>query len=375
MSIAAEIVLTGGPCAGKSTAFSYIEQVVSGWGFRVLFASEVATFFINGGVSNVLELKEKEDDRQYWAFQNLVMKQQRNQRDVWRRIAEEVYPDEECLLVFDRGEKDGEAYCTPDQFERILHNQGLTTEDISDSYDAVIHLVTAADGALEAFKASLSNNPARLEQTPEEAILLDKAVQNAWVGHPHLRVVDNSTSFELKLKRVVQHIARVLGEPEPLEIEKKFLLASVPDFHSDDWEQARAIEIEQTYLLSSADEEVRVRRRVNEGHATHYFTKKSPIRPGVRTETERRISEREYTTLLELRDPERKTVRKTRWCFEYGRQYFEVDIIREPLTRTCALLEIELATEDEEVRLPHFLDVDREVTNDPVYSNADLAKG
>ena len=38
-----EFVLTGGPCAGKTTALSVIEQVLSKKGFKVIIVPETAT--------------------------------------------------------------------------------------------------------------------------------------------------------------------------------------------------------------------------------------------------------------------------------------------------------------------------------------------
>lgn len=50
-------------------------------------------------------------------------------------------------------------------------------------YNAVFHMVTAADGASAFY--SLENNQARTE-TPEQAIDLDKRTQKCWLGHAHM---------------------------------------------------------------------------------------------------------------------------------------------------------------------------------------------
>ena len=46
-----KIVITGGPCAGKSTAMSWIQNHFSEKGWTVLFVPETATEFISGGVA------------------------------------------------------------------------------------------------------------------------------------------------------------------------------------------------------------------------------------------------------------------------------------------------------------------------------------
>ena len=71
-------------------------------------------------------------------------------------------------------------------------------------YDAVFHLVTAAKGAEEAY--TFANNAARYENV-EQAAALDDRIIAAWTGHPHLRVIDNTTDFEEKLiRRVVDDL-------------------------------------------------------------------------------------------------------------------------------------------------------------------------
>ena len=46
-----KIVVTGGPCAGKSTAMNRVQSAFEKMGYRTLFISETATELITGGVS------------------------------------------------------------------------------------------------------------------------------------------------------------------------------------------------------------------------------------------------------------------------------------------------------------------------------------
>lgn len=66
-------------------------------------------------------------------------------------------------------------------------------------YDIVIHLVTAADGA-ESFYTT-ANNAARTE-TAAQARDLDRAVAECYAAHPRHVVIDNSTDFEGKVRRL-----------------------------------------------------------------------------------------------------------------------------------------------------------------------------
>ena len=120
----------------------------------------------------------------------------------------------------------------------------------------MFHLVTAANGASEFY--TLENNKARTE-TIKEAIEADNKLIEAWTGHPHLRIIDNSTNFEDKMRNLIKEISVFLGEPEPYEIEKKFLI-EYPDIT---WlnKNCKKVEIIQTYLNSNNDDEIRVRQR------------------------------------------------------------------------------------------------------------------
>ena len=63
----------------------------------------------------------------------------------------------------------------------LLDDMNLTVPMLRDNrYDAILHMVTAADGAPE-FYASL-NNEARYE-SPEEAIEKDKKLREAYMSH------------------------------------------------------------------------------------------------------------------------------------------------------------------------------------------------
>ena len=58
-------------------------------------------------------------------------------------------------------------------------------------YDAVVHLISAADGAEEFYN---TDNEARFE-TVEQAVERDRELRKAYVGHNKLFVVDNRETF------------------------------------------------------------------------------------------------------------------------------------------------------------------------------------
>ena len=56
-----KIVITGGPCAGKSTAMSWVQNAFTQMGYAVLFVPETATELITGGVQERVTGKNIED--------------------------------------------------------------------------------------------------------------------------------------------------------------------------------------------------------------------------------------------------------------------------------------------------------------------------
>lgn len=356
-----KIVITGGPCAGKTTAMSWIQNVFTEKGYRVLFVPETATELITGGVAPWTCSSNKK-------FQGFQIQLQKKKEEIFEKAAVDI-PEDKILIVCDRGLLDNKAYMSARDFYEIVKRENLNEIEMRDGYDAVFHLVTAAKGAAEFY--TLANNAARTE-TLEEAIALDDKLIAAWTGHPHFRIIDNSTDFEKKMERLIKEIAVFLGEPEPYEIERKYLI-EYPDVEKlEKMINCQKVEISQTYLSDSAGNEVRVRQRGKDGDYIYTQTTKKNVSGCKRVEIEKRLSEREYVTLLMQADPECRPIRKTRYCLMYKNQYFEIDLY--PFWKDRAIVEIELSKEDDEIQFPDFLKVIQEVTEDESYKNHSLAK-
>lgn len=356
-----KIVITGGPCAGKSTAMSWIQNAFTQMGYTVLFVSETATELITGGVAPWICRTNLE-------YQKCQIKLQMEKEAIFEQAAHAMTADK-VLIVCDRGALDNKAYMDEIEFAEVLKFIGSNEVELRDNYDAIFHLVTAAKGAEEFY--TTANNAARTE-TVEEAAALDDKLISAWTGHPHLRVIDNTSSFEDKMKKLIAEIASFLGEPEPYEIERKYLI-EYPDIK---WLEhnpsCQRIEIIQTYLNSADGDEVRVRQRGIDGNYIYFQTIKRKVSDVKRVEIERRLSQAEYLKLLMEADTTKRQIRKTRYCLTYENQYFEIDVY--PFWIDKAIAEIELRDENAKIVFPKQLKVIKEVTNDDSFKNASLAK-
>lgn len=355
-----KIVLTGGPCAGKTTAMNWIQNFFQKQGYKVLFVPETATELITGGLTP-WETKTNSD------FESILFDLQMEKEKLFEEGAKKL-PNEKILIVCDRGLLDNKAYMPKKDFDYLLKTKKLSEVKLRDSYDAVFHLVTAAKGAKKYYNL---DNAARTE-TIEEAAKLDDSLIASWTGHPHFRIIDNSTDFETKMKRLLKEISNVLGEPEPYEIERKFLIEKPDLEYLDNLPMCEKVQIVQTYLKSSDDEEIRIRQRGSDGVFTYSKTRKININNLKRIEVEERLTQEEYINELLNADPERGQIIKTRYCLSYNNQYFEIDIY--PFFKDKAICEIELDSENQKVDIPPFIEVIEEVTDNLKYRNSEIAK-
>lgn len=383
------IVLTGGPCGGKSTAMAALLQKLPGYGVTPLVVSEVATDIFSSGLSiaDVVTSPER-----YEAFQRAMIRAQIAKEDAWRHFAAAM-PGERHVLLCDRGALDPRAYMDASSFERVVRTLfGMSAHDFAafceERYHGVLHLTSAADGAEHAY--TLANNAARTE-TAAEARGLDQRTLAAWTGHRRLRVIGNServgasvspVPFDRKMSAVLTETCRLLGLPVPAPRERKFQLAAEPH-HGVLPEGAVRTLIDQTYLRSASSSIERRIRKItptqivtagdSTPNSTYIYTEKEPHPTGEgRVTRERVISAREYRTLLEERDASCQSIHKIRTAFTWHQQYFQLDCFRK--TRNLVLLEVTPTDVQPEVQLPPFVDVVADVSDRGTFTNRALAQ-
>lgn len=358
-----KIVLTGGPCAGKTTALVKIIEHFSSLGYKVFTIPEVPTMFTQAGMDYLTKNRDF-----FHEGEKATLEIQLALEDKFMSMAETC--TEPVVIVCDRGAMDISAYMTKDMWQDITSAVGYTTQQLRDKrYDAVLHLVSAADGAEKFY--TTSNNAQRLEKADEQGLkiarTLDKRIVEAWTGHPHLRVINNHEDFDKKINRVLKEIASVLELPQPIVEERKYIVELAGDV-----EGAIDSEITQTYLTAEPGCEVRLRKRGWNGKWVYVHTTKQRISESEQLETERQINANLYTSLLQQADPYRDTVKKLRKSFIWKGQYFELDKYLEPITNLM-ILETKGVADDEDVKFPPFIKVVKDITGNYNYYNYNLA--
>lgn len=240
-----------------------------------------------------------------------------------------------AVLLCDRGPMDGVAYVTEADWKALLQEKGVEVTDLRDvRYDAVFHMVSAADGAPEHY--TLENNEVRFE-TLEEAVETDRRTRKGWVGHPHFHVFDNSTDFEGKLQRLIDRISDFVGLPTHLSRRSaKFLLTERPDTSTFPSDIAHHVfEVEKVYLVHQDTGDagysyIRKRTTIDENGikqgSVYQLTTVGKASDGQVIEQKRMITSREYAAAYKSRDMSRHVILQERICFLYKLQSFTIHV-------------------------------------------------
>lgn len=352
-----KIVLTGGPCAGKTTALVKIMEHFSSIGYKVFIIPELPTLFLQAGMDYLTDNKDL-----FYEGEKATLEMQIALEDKFLQMAKSV--KQPVLIVCDRGAMDISAYMNPVLWNQIISDAKMNNEMLRSRYDAVLHLVSAADGA-EQFYTIATNN--KRTEGIELARILDKKVIQAWSEHPHLRVINNHEDFETKLERVLQEISDVLEIPRQAVEERKYIIRL-----KDNIPEAIVSEITQTYLTSEPYSEVRLRRRILNGLSVNVHTTKKILPNNEQVETERQIDNNLYESLLRQADPYRQPIHKMRETFIWKGQFFELDTFIDPY-KGLQILETKGMLKHEDIIFPPFIEIIEDITGITKYYNYNLA--
>ena len=192
------IAISGGPCAGKTSAIALLRERLAHIDIPVVFVDEAATDLINAGIApwtctSMLE------------FQTHIMALQlKREREARARFTD----NDNALIICDRGICDGRAYVTAEDYQRALEANGLTHEQALARYDAVFLLESIAKDDPEAY--TVENNDARMEEL-DEAIQVGERVIDAWSEHPERHIIGNRANFADKADDLYCAIMEYLG--------------------------------------------------------------------------------------------------------------------------------------------------------------------
>jgi CYTH domain-containing protein len=159
-----------------------------------------------------------------------------------------------------------------------------------------------------------------------------------------------------------------MDKKENLEIERKFILNSIPIIDPID-----VLNIEQHYIELN-NEKIRLRMSYSEEESltTCWKTKKTSLKPGVNKEEEEKISFSEYTKLIN-EEKDHYIIRKTRYLYRNASDLWEVDNIKDT---DIIMAECEIPDLEYDLKIPNFIQniLSFEATNSDEFSNFQIAK-
>ena len=130
-----KVVLTGGPGSGKTTVIESIKKNYGGK-YKVIIVDETASYLINMGIRPFGENSIPLID-----LQELVLKTQLSKEEVIDKSLE-FLPDEDILIIYDRGIMDNAAYISEEEFKEVIERVKTkeTIQDLKETYGRAIKL-------------------------------------------------------------------------------------------------------------------------------------------------------------------------------------------------------------------------------------------
>ncbi|KAK7580122.1 hypothetical protein V9T40_000751 [Parthenolecanium corni] len=369
-----KVVLTGGPCGGKTTGQSRLCTFFESMGWKVFRVPETASVLLSGGVK-FADL----DEETAYKFQENLLKSMIQIENTFFELGQTSSRD--CLIICDRGAMDVSSYISQEKWERLMAANNLNIVELRDArYNQIVHMVSAANGAEEFY--TIEDHSCRSENV-EKAREIDAKNAGAWLGHPYFDVIDNSSDFETKIRRLIAVICQKVGVDPGDRLsnntKKRKWLIKLPLPNDSVFPPFQDFEVVHHYLqIHSKEFQTRVRKRGQKGQYSYTHAIRKPKMHGQVIEVKTQLTQRDYLNMVTQRDEAHFPIFKKRRCFIYENQYFQLDIYREPCHPRCKgliLLETYTALTDENIsgKLPPFLNIDCEVTGNPDYSMFNLS--
>jgi hypothetical protein len=236
-------------------------------------------------------------------FQSSLMRLQMFLEDITLEYAAAT-SNKPVVIFCDRGLMDGKAYVNPKVWQAILDERGWNEVYLRDArYDAVIHMVTAADGAEKYY--DLDTNEARYEDITK-AVEVDKLIQKNWSGHSQLCLIDNQvSSFDEKINKVERMVLNFLGIPQTTIFNCKYLIYPFDKSKID--VPYESFDVQEFFLRGNKNQQLKMIKKGNYSAFTYNLETKDFTEDQVITRR-RQLTSREFLQYYQERIDTTKNV-------------------------------------------------------------------
>lgn len=145
-----KILITGGPCAGKTSSINEIKKYYEKKNYNVLIVPETPTALITGGIT------PKEIGNMN--FIKLVINVQMKLQQYYQEKANQIN-ENKVIIIFDGCPIDCLKFISREEFDNLIKEYDLSFEKIINEYDGIIHLESVANRFPEMY--STETNKAR----------------------------------------------------------------------------------------------------------------------------------------------------------------------------------------------------------------------
>lgn len=205
-----KIVLTGGPCAGKTKVLNGVRKNLEEDGYYVITVPETAASLIGGNIipyediiikfqEQILDIQKAKEDNAIEYAENLAKILVSD--NIINKDLKEYSKSKGIIIIFDRGLLDNRAYLPHEEYNNLLKRKGINELSRLDNYDMVIDLISMANLKKEAYENSYIRS--------EDDILakdLDIKTSGAWLIYDDLITVKPTDTIEEKINYVYQLI-------------------------------------------------------------------------------------------------------------------------------------------------------------------------
>ena len=154
-----KVVLTGGPCGGKTKSLEILKKNLKYYDLSVITISETASDLLSMGYAPGCNIS-------YFDFQNILFKIQ--------FIKEYINEKNVDIAICDRGLLDAKIYIDNEEFNNLLILNQVKENEILDTYNVALYFRTIAYEFPDIFQQE------RIYEVPSVGIMRDKRSLEAW---------------------------------------------------------------------------------------------------------------------------------------------------------------------------------------------------
>ncbi len=198
-----KIVLTGGCCGGKTTSIPFLQKHFQSKGYNIACLGEASTtLYYKDHISA--------KDVPLYDYEKMIIKKQIEEEDKVCSKLEQNSQGKISLLFCDRAVLDFKGFfkgfMDDLNCDRLLKEIGLSEEGLYKRYNAVFHMLSTTKVREDLY----SNDEVRIIDIDAARAVDDKLIK-VWSKHPYWRLIENFTTFDEKLGRLILEIEHFLS--------------------------------------------------------------------------------------------------------------------------------------------------------------------